>query len=1019
MRIVPGPLRGRRHRTFGLWFAVAVLTLAPPLSGGTSPHAPFPASPVGGPAGTALSHLHSWPIPLPPVPVRPIGVTVPAVVNPTTVYHSEPAPMGIGDFGVGAGGQPYTYNTTGFLGNFSWDSLAIANGSDTEFTDQLNVVLQFVQGSTTYAYWIQDVAFMDSQTGELDFEDNIWNFSVPGFCLSNSAVSGNGTVHLIAGCEGYYAVAATTQPGADEIMPSPGDFSLLVRSYLSSGGLPEVAFEYWDGVTSYEVTYDNVVWPWATSVSLDRGFLVDGNTTAPSGNFYDAELSLGGPGGGSRTVAGSDTDASSRLLYWNGHNFEAPRSVWNFGTDTAEAISNVQSFFSHDPDGIPLTTQLNGTSRNATPARAYDQTRVGILSISAPGISSGTVSVAGTPWDFKGGQANLTLVPGSYHVWVNSSSQQNDLGVCLIMEGRTTPVTVPGTCHPSTGTPVATPTTVDIGQSVTFETTVTGIGSGGDSFNWSSLSAALNCGSSTTDSISCQPTASGTYAVAVTITDSVGQTNTSAALEFTVDSDPVVGAPIGTPPTAETGAGVSFTVSPTGGTGVYAFSWAGLPAPCTNLSTAAPSCHPGATGVYSVTVGVTDSNGFGVTSSALTYTVTAGPSVDTPVATPAGPVDVGERVTFSVTAIGGVTPYAFEWHGLPQGCSSADLSSLVCTPTAGGTFEITVSVTDDVGGHSASAPLDFSVNAALEIGSITPSPPTIDLGGNETLSALDISGGDGAYTYSWSGLPSNCPTVNGPSVTCKSAVIGVFAPSITVSDSDGSKVTLGTHFAVVADPSVGGIGVSRSSADIGQTVDFSAEDVSGGVGGYGYGWGSLPSGCVSANSSTIACTPTGAGLFPVTLTVTDAEHVSATLTLEYIVYALPTVTAPRASTTSAVVGQTFELTSTVTPGSGNLSYTWTGLPTGCLSVNSSSLACDPGASGTFLVVLTVRDSNGGVATSSALSLAVGRAPASTLPAEDYLLVGGLAGLVVVATVIALIARRRRRQSAPAPGKSPS
>src|SRR5208282_4270085 len=126
---------------------------------------------------------------------------------------------------------------------------------DTSFSDQLNVVLEFAQGGSTYAYWIQDVAFMDSATGDLGFENNIWNFSSGSYCLSNSALSGNGTVYPISGCEGYYAVGASSQPGANEVMPSPGDFSLLVRSYFSGGGLPEVAFEYWDGVTSYEVTY--------------------------------------------------------------------------------------------------------------------------------------------------------------------------------------------------------------------------------------------------------------------------------------------------------------------------------------------------------------------------------------------------------------------------------------------------------------------------------------------------------------------------------------------------------------------------------------------------------------------------------------------------------------------------------------------------------------------------------------------------------------------------------------------
>ncbi len=436
---------GHRRLPVVFWPIVFVLVFAPALSAGLELRTTSTPTGNSGAANSIAAQLHHSPIPFLPVHVHPIGVTVPATVNPTGFYNSEPAPMGIGDFGVGAGGKPYTYNTTEFLGNFSWQSLNLLESGDPYFTDQLNVVLHFVEGGTTYAYWIQDVAFMDSSTRELTFENNIWNFSASG-CLSNSAVSGNGTVNAYSGCVGYYAVGASSQPGADEFMPSPGDFSLFVRSYLSTGGVPEVAFEYWDGVTSWEVTYNNVVWPWAKVGLSDYGFYVDGNTTAPNGIFYDAELTIGGPGGGSSTIAQIGTNIGSRLFYWNGHNLEAPRSVWNFGSDTAEAVSNVQSFFTHDRDGTPHTTQLNGTTRNATPARAYDQGQVGILSVSAPSISSGTVAVNGTPWNFLAGQATFTLVPGSYPVWVNSSSQHNNLGICAILGGQTTSVAVPGSC---------------------------------------------------------------------------------------------------------------------------------------------------------------------------------------------------------------------------------------------------------------------------------------------------------------------------------------------------------------------------------------------------------------------------------------------------------------------------------------------------------------------------------------------------------------------------------------------
>jgi hypothetical protein len=1010
---------GERHGRLAIpfWAAIIVLMVLPAPTVVVPLHATLTWMDEGGAAISLPSHPAPRPVPLPPTHVRPIGVTVPAVVNPTAIYHSEPAPMGIGDFGVGAGGHAYTYNTSQFLGNLSWRTLNLQKGGDAWFTDQLNVVLQFVQGGTNYAYWIQDVAFMNSSTGELDFENNIWNFTTSSYCLSSSALSGNGTVYPISGCEGYYAVDATSQPGADEFMPSPGDFSLLVRSYLSVGGLPEVAFEYWDGVTSYEVTYDNVVWPWATAVSLDRNFYVDGNTTAPSGNFYDAELSIGGPGNGAATVAQSVTNASSRLFYWNDHNFEAPRSVWNFGSDTAEAISNVQSFFSHEPDGTPLTTQLNGTSRNATPAQAYDQGRVGVLAISAPNITSGVVSVAGTPWTFQAGQASLTLVPGTYSVWVNSSSQHDDLGSCRIVGGHTTTVAIPGSCGPSVNTPTGTPTGADVGQPVQFLATLNSAGSGGDTFDWSPIAAGLNCTSSTSDSISCWPTASGTYAVTVTVTDSDGRSNTSGTLQYRVDSDPAVGTPSGSPSTVETGAAVSFTASPAGGSGNYTFAWTGLPSPCTATLSTAPVCHPATAGSYSVSVTVTDSNGFKVTSSPLDYAVEAGPVVSAPVATPPTSIDLGGQVNLSVTASGGVGSYTYTWQNLPVGCFSVDSPSFECHPTAAGTSSIRVSVTDQDGGQVTSSALAFTVNAELQILTVLASPPEIDLGGNVTFAASGVFGGTGVYTYLWSGLPAGCTTVDNLWVACQPSEKGTYAPNVTVRDSDGGDASAGTLFTVVPDPSVGSIGVSRSSVDVGQTVVYSARGVSGGVGGYGYVWVDLPTGCTSSNSTIISCIPTGPGRFPVTVTVTDAARFSGAFTLAYSVYSLPNVSVPRASTTPTFVGRAFGLTSNATSGSGNLSYVWLGLPPGCASVDGPALVCTPTTNGTFFVVVTVRDSNGGSATSAALSLVVDRPPPVSVPTAEYVLTGGLVVLVAGVAITVVLARRRNSPPSPASGSA--
>jgi hypothetical protein len=1002
--------RGPRLRLpLFFWPVILVLALAPVAGVTLETHSEPAPSGAAVAAPTAKYGHSSQPIPFLPVKVHPLGAPLPATINTTEYYHSEPAPMGIGDFGVGLGGKPYTYNTTEFLGNFSWKSLNIVDAGDAEFTNQLNVVLVFTQGPTTYSYWIQDVAFMNSSNGDLGFEDNIWNFTTGASCLNDTGVQGNGTVYPYQGCEGYYAVGAFGQPGASRAMPTPGDFSLLVRSYKAPSGTPEVAFEYWDGVTSYEVTYDNVVWPWAKSVSTDQDFYVDGNATAPTGNFYDAELTLGGPGGGAATKGANPMDTSSRLFYWNGHNFEAPRSVWNFGSDTAEAISNVQSVFSHDSGGTPLTTQLNGTARNATPAKAYDQGRVGILAISAPSISTGVVSVAGTKSDFVSGQATLTLVPGEYNVWVNSTSQQNDLGLCVILAAETTSVTLPGGCTPVVATPTAAPGGVDLGQSVTFQSALVNPGTGSDTFDWSSLSSDLGCTPSTTGSISCLPSAAGTYGVEVTVTDSASQSNTSGTLEFSVDTDPTVGTPGAVPSTVESGAPVTFSASPSGGSGGYTYSWSGLPSPCTGTTGASPSCHPGSTGPYTVSVTATDSNGYSVTSGTLDFTVSAGPQVATPVASPSGPIDLGQSVNFTVGATGGTGDYRYAWAGLPAGCTSANAAYVECVPTAGGTDSVSVTVTDTDNGAGTSTALDFTVNAAVAVASVSSTPGGVDLGQNVTLRAIGVSGGTGTYAYAWSGLPAGCTANNSPEIPCVPTSAGSSFPNVTVTDSIGGHAIAGTQLVVQPDPTINAIAASRGGADIGQVVNFTAVGVSGGSGNYSYAWTHLPTGCRTQNSVTVSCATTSTGSSSVTVTATDSRNVTGTAELVFLVSPLPTVAAPTASSPTASVGTPVELSVDSTPGSGNLTYTWLGLPTGCASTSAALITCTPSANGTFGVIVTVRDSNGGTAVSGPLSVVVNPPSATvTSSADEYLLLGAMVVVIAAVTVLVIWVSGRRR-----------
>ena len=975
---------------------------APPSAGSTLPVAPVHPG------------LDRQPLPIPPVHVRPIESPTPDTVNPTGYYSSEPAPMGIGDFGVGAGGSAYTYNSTEFLGNFSWQTLNLQESGNTEFTDQLNVVLQFVQNGITYAYWIQDVAFMDSSTNELTFENNIWNFT--SSCLNNTAVSGNGTVWPYSGCQGYYAVGATIQPGADLVMPTPGDFGLLVRSYKTVGGLPEVAFEYWDGVTSYYVTYDNVVFPWASGLSSDNNFVVDGFQYNPLGLYYDAELTIGGPGGGATTQAQNPTHTTSRLLYWNGHNFEAPPSVWNFGSNTGEAVGNIQSIFSEDRAGLPLTLQLNGTARNATPAQAYDQNRVGELAISAPGITDGTVAIPGDVWSFVGGSATLTLTPGGYRIWVNSTSSTYDLGICAVQAGTTTNVSTSTSCGPSVSTPTASVGGVDLGQSVTFQSTLLSPGAGGDTYVWNTSPAGLGCSPSTSLTLSCTPTSTGVYSVNVTVTDSTDVAYTSPTLRYTVSTDPTVGRPSPSRTSVETGESVSFTASPSGGASPYSYQWVGLPAPCTHTTSSSPTCTPSTAGSYSIGVTVTDANNFAVTSADLAFTVLQGPSVAVPTSSPVGSIDLGQSVTFSTSATGGSGAYTFTWSGLPRGCASASLASLACTPTAVGVSAISVRVVDSNGGTASSGTLDFTVHSELSVGALEVTPSSVDVG--QTLHfALNgtPTGGAGSYRYLWSGLPPGCVTNDSPTLSCIPSASGTGTAELTVHDADNGVNSTTAPFEVSADPSLVGLLASPSGPDVGQSVTFSLDGFAGGTTPYTYRWSGLPAGCTPTDAAQISCNPSAVGTSEVSVNITDANGLSVEGTLLVTVLSDPTLGTPTATPGSGQVGHSVTFSVVASGGSGGYTYTWIGLPTGCASLNASAVTCQSLVEGTYLITVHLTDSNGYPLTSGALDFSVTAAPSTFLglPAlEGYALVAGVAALVVVGVMVVVVTRSRRGRGPP-------
>ena len=165
---------------------------------------------------------------------------------------------------------------------------------------QMNLNLEFYNSGTEYDYWIQNVAFVQTSSPQsIEFIDNVWNFSSHSAEMHNSTIAGNGTVSKSGTTGYYYAIANNTLPGNDVNFVYPEEFQLKVVSEINSQGNPEVLFEYNDG--QGWITYDNPSFIFTGSVTSDPGFTVNGSSYNPVGTYYDAELIMGGPGGGSNT----------------------------------------------------------------------------------------------------------------------------------------------------------------------------------------------------------------------------------------------------------------------------------------------------------------------------------------------------------------------------------------------------------------------------------------------------------------------------------------------------------------------------------------------------------------------------------------------------------------------------------------------------------------------------------------------------------------------------------------------
>ncbi|MBL7718730.1 MAG: T9SS type A sorting domain-containing protein [Flavipsychrobacter sp.] len=411
----------------------------------------------------------------------------------------------------------------------------------------------------------------------------------------------------------------------------------------------------------------------------------------------------------------------------------------------------------------------------------------------------------------------------------------------------------------------------------TATATVTG-GSGFYSYSWAPTggtgSTALNL-------------AAGTYTVSVTDFNfcSASQTYTitqPTALTLTSGGQTNI--------TCNGGNNGSATVSVSGGTGAYTYSWSpngGTAATANNLTA----------GMYTVTV--TDANNCQGT---LTYNITQ----------PAAMAATGSQTNVScfggangsatVAATGGTLPYTYSWA--PSGGTAATANGL-----SAGNYTVTVS---DFNGCSVTH--TYTITQPSQISTLGVQTNVSCFGGANGSATVLATGGTGAYTYSWAPAGGTGTTANG-------LAAGTY--TVTVTDANLCTATRTYNITEPAQMLTNATVTNVSCFGLGNGSITTA--MSGGVAPYSYYW--TPNGQTAASISNLV-----PGSYAVIVTDANACNITQNFTITQ-----PTVLTASGTQTNVSCFGGANGTATAIPAGGTAPYSYSWAPTGGTAATATGL----------------------------------------------------------------------------------